>query len=275
MASQRTKFTVGLFMTVGITIALLAFIWLGMSRYLEKGRYYATYFDESVQGLDSDSPVKYRGKSVGRVAHIEVAPDSKLMQVIMKIETDFKPGPDIVAELKNVGITGSMFIELDKKKEEDPDSPALKFPTEYEVIASKTSTIEYIIDQIRALDIADISESFKLTLKNLDQAIIDANIKGLSAKLETSLEDIGSIVEKEKWDRILSSLENTMNSLESVMVKADVSVGHIETTLASLESITTKKEKSIEEAIEEFKIAVEKVNIFVGYQLFMINLRCA
>lgn len=48
MASQRTKFAVGLFVASGIGITLMAIIWLGMSRYLEKGQFYAAYFNESV-----------------------------------------------------------------------------------------------------------------------------------------------------------------------------------------------------------------------------------
>ena len=60
MASQGTKFAVGLFITCGMITAILAVIWFGMSRYLVEGQYYAVYFNESVQGLQKDSPVKYQ-----------------------------------------------------------------------------------------------------------------------------------------------------------------------------------------------------------------------
>jgi phospholipid/cholesterol/gamma-HCH transport system substrate-binding protein len=270
MASQRTKLTVGLFMTVGITIAVMAFIWLGMSRFLETGKDYVSYFNESVQGLDKDSPVKYRGGSVGRVARVEVAPDSKLIQVIMKIETDFEPGSDIVAQLSNVGITGSMFIELDKRQKEDPDPPVLNFPSEYPIIQSKPSTIEKlkkglddVLYQIRALDLEGISIRVKLSLDSINQAVSDANISGLSKNLEASLENIGSIVEKERWDRIIYSVEKAMDSFESVMAKADVGINRVDNTLLSLENLATGKEKTIGEAIDEFKTAVDKVNVFL------------
>ena len=97
MASQKIKFTVGLFLTCGILMALLAFIWLGVSRVFEKGQHYVTYFNESVQGLNVDSAVKYRGVSVGRVDSIGVAPDSKLVEVVLKIETDQELGEDTVS----------------------------------------------------------------------------------------------------------------------------------------------------------------------------------
>jgi phospholipid/cholesterol/gamma-HCH transport system substrate-binding protein len=132
MASQRTKFALGLFITCGIGIAFFAVIWLGMSRFFEKGQYYATYFNESVQGLDVESPVKYRGVSIGRVDRISVAPDANLIQVILKIESGQTLDNNMVAQLKSVGITGSMVIELDHKKDGEPDlSPNFSFPSKF------------------------------------------------------------------------------------------------------------------------------------------------
>ncbi|MBU1398714.1 MAG: MCE family protein, partial [Proteobacteria bacterium] len=106
MASIKTKFSVGIFVMLGLFVAFIAIIWLGMSHFFEQGQLYSAYFDDSVQGLAKDSPVKYRGVTIGRVADILVAPDAKLIEVILKIETDMKPDKNIVAQLKSVGITG-------------------------------------------------------------------------------------------------------------------------------------------------------------------------
>ncbi len=146
MASQKTKFAVGLFVATGIGVASLAIIWLGMSRYLEKGQYYVSYFNESVQGLEIDSPVKYRGVAIGRVDSIGVAPDAKLIEVVLKIESGQPLQSDLVAQLKSVGITGIMFVELDRKKEGEPDrSPSLSFPAKHPVVASKPSGISELL----------------------------------------------------------------------------------------------------------------------------------
>jgi len=271
MASKKTKFTVGLFLFFGFSIAVLAFIWLGMSHYLEKGQLYCVYFDESVDGLDRDSPVKFRGVQIGRVVRIDVAPDSKLIQVIVKIETGQNLEENlgnIVAQLSVVGITGSMFIEIDLKEPNEPDStPPRGFPTEYLVIPSKLSNIEEIleglgdfIEQIREIDLEGISGKIKISLDKFNQAIDDANIKGLSNNLESSLADIGYIVEREKWDRILSSVEKAITSLESVMSKTDSSVGRVDNSLATIERLVVGKEKQVEQAIDNFKIAIDKVN---------------
>jgi len=143
MASIKTKFNVGLFVMLGIIIATVAIMWLGISNYFEKGKLYAAYFDESVQGLNKDSPVKYRGVTIGRVDSIRVAPDATLIEVVMKIETDLKHGSNLVAQLKSVGITGIMFVELDHKRDDEPNySPEINFPSKYLVIATKPSDIK-------------------------------------------------------------------------------------------------------------------------------------
>lgn len=268
MASQKIKFSVGLFVFLGTSIAVIAFIWLGMSRFLEKGQYYAVYFNESVQGLEGDAPVKYRGVPIGRVDRIKVAPDSKLIQVIVKIDKGQNLESNTVAQLSLVGITGSMFIELDQKEEGEPDkNPVLDFPSEYPIIASKPSDITEILEgiddffeQIDAIDLEGISGRLKTALDNLNQMIIDANIKGLSQNLEASIQDIGNIVEKERWDRILSSAEEAVKRFESMATKADGSMDKFDNSLVSIENITTGNEKSIKDAIDDFRTAMEKVN---------------
>lgn len=218
MASTKTKFAVGLFVAGGISIAILTIIWLGVTRYFEKGHYYVTYFNESVQGLDKDSPVKYRGVSIGRVEKIGVAPDSKLIEVILKIESGQKLGSEIVTQMKPVGITGSVFIELDQKKKDEPDrSPYLSFPSKYPIMASKPSEIsellhgiDNVLDQLNSLDLEGISDKLQLTLDSLNQAIVDANVKDISANLASSLETIDQ--------KILERVESTASHLERNLV---------------------------------------------------------
>ena len=296
MASQKAKFAVGLFVACGIGITLVAIIWLGMSRFLEKGRFYVSYFNESVQGLQKDSPVKYRGVSVGRVKNIGVAPDSKLIQVVLELESDQAPGSDIVAQLKDVGITGSMFVELDLKKKGEPDrSPRISFPSEYPVVASKPSEIsellkgiDDVLKQIGSLDLKGISEKVKRALDSANQMIVDVDAKGISSRLMSSLERIDHILDREKWDRILASIgeagrslntlmreaeksigqmENTFGeaglSLNTLMQKAEKSIGQMESTLAEVEGIIKENRQPVRGAVEDLEKAMENANIFL------------
>lgn len=272
MASQKTKFAVGLFVAGGLACAVLVIIWLGMSRFLEKGQFYVTYFDESIQGLVVDSPVKYRGVFIGRVESIDVAPDSKLIKVVLKIESGQKLTSNIVAQLKSVGITGSMFVELDRREEDEPDlSPTLSFPSEYPIVASKPSEIRELLsdisaalNQIKALDLGGISDKIKLTLDNINQMISDADVKRISMQMESSLERADHILDEQRWNNIFSSVEKTIQSMNALLKDASSSVGQAQNMISRVDGILTEKEKTIKAAIDEFKQALESANALLG-----------
>ena len=268
MGLKKTKFIVGLFVASGIAIASLAIIWLGMSRFLEKGKHYVTYFNESVQGLNRDAPVKYRGVPIGRVESIRVAPDGKLIEVVLKIEEPQTLDKDIVTQLMLVGITGSMFIELDRKKEGEPDfSPHLSFPAKYPVVASKPSDIrklfrglDDVLTQIKALNLGGISDNIRLTLDNINQMIADADIKGLSTNLNSALESINHTLDIRRWDKIVVSLEEAGQSLNVLMEKGDRSLNLLENSLMGVKGIVAENRKTINMAIGDFRLAVKNAN---------------
>ena len=75
-------------------------VWVGAAKYFAKGSRYAVYFDESVQGLQVDSAIKYRGVAIGNVKRIGVAPDYRLIEVIMKINLGGDMANQTIASLK-------------------------------------------------------------------------------------------------------------------------------------------------------------------------------
>jgi phospholipid/cholesterol/gamma-HCH transport system substrate-binding protein len=200
-----------------------------MNRFLEKGQLYAVYFNESVQGLKHDSPVKYRGVAIGHIERISLAPDSRLIEVILNIESDISLEENMVAQQKAVGITGSKFIELDRQKDEEEDLyPKLEFPTEYPVLASRPSNIselfrgiDDIVQKLNALDIVGISASLKASLDHMDQTMSDIDAKGISNNIKASLDIINKGFDQERWGRLITGLEINVTALEKVINSAD------------------------------------------------------
>ena len=225
MINQKAKFFVGIFIAAGISLAVVAIILLGMNRFLEKGQFYAVYFDESVQGLKPDSPVKYRGVAIGHIERISLAPDSKLIEVILKIEADITLEENMVAQQKAVGITGSKFIELDLMNDSmEASFPDLKFPTEYRVLASRPSNIselfrgiDDIVQKLNTLDIVGISDRLKATLDHLGQALNDIDARGISNDIKTSLANINEDFDPVRWGKLTTGLEKNVNALEKTI----------------------------------------------------------
>jgi phospholipid/cholesterol/gamma-HCH transport system substrate-binding protein len=270
---------VGFFILSGLGILTLAVIWLGVTRFLEKGDHYVTYFDESVQGLEKDSPVKYRGVAIGRVEQIRVAPDAKLIEVLLKIDSGETLDNDVVAQLKSVGITGSMFVELDRRKPGEPDrSPILNFPSEYQIIASRPSEgaaimggLSEAIDMIKSLDLGGISVKVKQALDHIDQAVADAQIKKLSGGFQNSIQGLNQIIYNPRWDKILAATTEAAQSLNLAMAKAESSFSHVEKALTTIESITTEKEQAIKMALEDFRKAMANANALMDKSNTMVQ----
>ena len=264
MASQKTKFAVGLFLVGGISVALVALIWLGVTRFFEKGHFYVTYFNESVQGLEKDGPVKYRGVTIGRVESISVAPDSKLIKVVLNVESGMVLDANIVAQLKNVGITGSMFVELDQRKKGEPDqSPPLSFPSEYPIVASKPAEIsqllrglDEVLNKVKALDLEGIVSKIQLNLDLIENKIRQADVEGISQRVQVTLDSIKQVMDKQRWDEILQSLQEALDSANSTF-------SHADKTFAQAEAILVDKGAVIRAALEEFREAVRNANEFM------------
>jgi phospholipid/cholesterol/gamma-HCH transport system substrate-binding protein len=232
MAKKSANFMLGLFVILGFFLGVSAIIYVGATSYFQKGETYITYFDESVQGLQGDSSVKYRGVDAGRVEKIRVAPDNKLIGVVIKVSLRDDLAANTVAQLKAAGITGVMFIELDRRKPGDPDlSPKITFPSEYPVIPSRPSEMRRIISQIDGLvakfdqiDTKGISDQLKFTGKSVEDFFKGKEMKTILVKLQatsTNLDQITQRVDKAlatgKLDQVMVDSRETLKSMRTLL----------------------------------------------------------
>lgn len=242
MAKKTSSFLVGLFVTLGLALGTVLVIWVGASRYFEHGNRYATYFDESVQGLQKDSTVKYRGVDVGRVDRIRVAPDNHLVEVVMKIDLTEDIRKGMAAELKSAGITGIMFVELARiTPGERVSTPKITFATEYPVIPSHISTmqrvfaqVEEVMEKMKAVDFGGVSDQFKATGKAAEQFFDGPRTRALVENLERTTRRI---------DETVSRVDNVLSGERLAKV-----VDAIDADLDAVGRLTAKLSKEIEDA---------------------------
>src|SRR5580765_6901473 len=70
MSQKANYFKLGLFVIGAIAAGIIVLIIIGSGRWFQKRVTIETYFNESVQGLDIGSKLKYRGVSIGEVTRI-------------------------------------------------------------------------------------------------------------------------------------------------------------------------------------------------------------
>jgi ABC-type transporter Mla subunit MlaD len=94
----------------GLVLVVAVLIYLGATNWMKAKVIYLTYFDTTVQGLNLDAPVKFRGVQVGRVKKIAVAPDGNLVEVMMELDPVIAVTDSLRAKLELTGITGMRYI---------------------------------------------------------------------------------------------------------------------------------------------------------------------
>jgi phospholipid/cholesterol/gamma-HCH transport system substrate-binding protein len=244
MAALKTNFAVGLFMITGIAIATAAVIFVGASNYLRPGRLYATYYDESVQGLSKDSPVKYRGVSIGQVHDIRIAGSTDLVEVLLRIASDWEPGEDIIAQLKSIGITGIMYVELDvRQPHEQGLYPQADYKTDYPVIPTRSSDIaqlmsglEELVQQLKRTDLQDITLKLLETVDTVNQSVKDARIREMADGLSTIINRANQLLADPRLQNILVSAENAGAHLDQFAQNADTVTNRINRLVAENET---------------------------------------
>ena len=261
MATTTSKFFVGLFLILGTMAAISMVIWVGMSGKLNKGAHYVVYFDESVQGLDKDSQVKYRGVSIGRVENIQVAPDGKLIEVLAAINSDLIPKGRLVAQLKSVGITGIMFIEMDQLPEKEPfQPPVLSFKPRHPVIPSRPSDIsqifrdvESVVRRVSLIDFEAIAKKVSRDLDTLDRAVNDADLKKLSAQFTVAMNRLNTILEPRQWTQVLSTVNKAGTDIDARVNEVQKVIEHIDQVVRHVEVILAENQAAVHEAAKDLR----------------------
>jgi phospholipid/cholesterol/gamma-HCH transport system substrate-binding protein len=264
MAGKQSKFMIGVFVTAGLILAVVTIVWLGASTYFQKGTLFVTYFDESVQGLSVDSNVKYRGVNAGTVRSIQVAPDNKLVEVVMKIFMKGGDEKNLTAKLKSAGLTGIVYIELDQRNEEELDlSPQITFPAEYPLIPSRPSDSRYIlsvvdkiVSEMNKVDIKSIFDEVKGIVGGIDHIVngpkmknIVNNLESATAHLNHAVALIDRLTAEGKLEDVLKETRGTVADTRALIgkIREDIDTMKLTESAVKANQIVAGVDKSVRE----------------------------
>jgi phospholipid/cholesterol/gamma-HCH transport system substrate-binding protein len=221
MNKQSTKFKIGLFLIGSLLLTVAVLIWLGASRYFENSQTVVAYFSESVQGLESDSPVKFRGVSVGRVKKIKMAPDGRLVEVVMGLDPNFKVTDDLGVKINLLGLTGLKYLEMDSFKHDQYKEPIeLDFKPRYRVIPTYASDIkeigaalENVFQKLKALDIERISNHLLRVSAKLDKILSEAKVDTIGSDASEAIREIKEAAKKINDDLSKAQLGKSLSKI--------------------------------------------------------------
>lgn len=195
MDSRHAAFKTGMFVIAGI-LTVLALIFFLSGATLQPGVKYETYFQESVQGLDVGTDVKFRGVTIGHVTDIglvtaEYPPpnpgegDQKVYrQVVVRFSIDPKKlgretnidssiSHGLRMQIEPQGITGLSYLDLNFVNPQNYPVTPVPWTPDSTIIPSIPSTLTQI---------QDAAEQVMSSLSHVDLA---ATVSGVNSLIST------------------------------------------------------------------------------------------
>jgi uncharacterized coiled-coil protein SlyX len=232
MSAQAHNVKLGLFV-IGATIAgVLLLLIVGSGRWFQSKTVIETYFNESVQGLDIGSKVKYRGVSVGEVTRIgfsynkyeqdKAMADRKRYVLVEatilgrligsraggeitrpeQVHLEIEKGLRI--RLAPQGITGTNYLEIDYVDPKvNPELPISWEPANLYIPSAQSTFTQFIA---AAGDIAEKLQKLDIdaTLQRLNRVLDNANRK---------IESVDTAKISDSTSRVLTKLDTKLDQL--------------------------------------------------------------
>lgn len=262
MSARLTQFKIGLLAATAIVALFVAALALGLRTARIPTTTYHAFFDESVQGLEVGSPVKYRGVRIGNVDSIAIAPDGRHVAVRLailrpesrRLRLDRSRAPAVRARLASQGVTGVKFVDLDfftgpaellpfptpprtiptqvslfKDLEQGLDAIGSRLTRLIDQMTSTLDKVELLVDDLRAEDIpgrlAAAIDTTTATVTRLRRLIANVDRAALPAKAARSLANVDAALAR--VDRLVAQVAGDAPGLLASARRATDAAGRL------------------------------------------------
>lgn len=252
MAAPTNHWKLGLFVVVGVVLSLTTITFLGAESLKKKVVSYQTDFDESVQGLEVGSPVKFRGVTVGAVSLIGIAPDGRHVAVTSELAIEdlndlglaegknrskIRVPPDLRMQVVSQGITGVKFLLIDFFDIKDNPPPVLPFPVPENYIPAAVSMMKNLEDAVvRAVNrIPDIAEGIVVVLAKVNRLLDEVQGGKLLENGATTLAKANQVLTELQQEIHGSHIGKLSTQAQESLTLLNQTIAHTNALLARLD----------------------------------------
>ncbi len=232
-----SPFLIGLFVILGTVVIIGSLIWLGANQFLKEQVFFVTYFDTSVEGLEKGSAVKYQGVPCGSVKTIKVAPDGKLVEVVMQLDPTINITDSLRVQPALAGIAGGKFLQLHYPSNPELAAayPETSFDSPYPLIKSAPSGLEEI----------------EIAMREVMNNFMQINTGEISESVTNFLNESTYFLSNKAIYQTIDNLNKSTATLASILQKAD--------TIPVLDNVTDVTRQLLASA-KEINIFTQKLN---------------
>ena len=204
---------VGAFVIIFVLAIVFSVIWLSSGFSFNHYKIYKVYMQESVSGLNVQSPVEYNGVDVGSVRSIELdQKNPQLVELLLDIKDTTPITVGTVATLQTRGVTGITFMAL--KDKSDNLTPLMvhkgdKYPiikTAPSLFTRLDTALNKLTDNLHDVSVAIQKLLDKQNLKSIKETLI--NLRRVSHTLA---------INDKKMTKILTNMSKASEELAPMM----------------------------------------------------------
>ncbi len=289
MTEKTNFFKLGIFILVALALTVGGLILFGSGTFGKEKIYFETYFSESVYGLTQGSDVLISGVKIGMVENINfvsrsydfpldevgVSKYDQYIRVNCSVFEEKLPIPQTQDRKHRLPIyvqrgfrlriasniiTGRAYLEgvfLAPKRfpiMEVPWEPQFVYiPSAPSVFSGMQNSVDQILDKLEQVEFKTVVDNMNTVLKTFNQAVMDANIKGLSTKITAFVDELR---ESNKYLQNLIESPDSKKKLDNIPILVD----NTNQTLSRLRRLITGETPEIREIIENIRQLSEDLN---------------
>jgi phospholipid/cholesterol/gamma-HCH transport system substrate-binding protein len=175
MNNSRFEYKVGLFVFVGVALVALLILNFSKGVTLFTSTYKLRVILPNAAGLKPSADVMMAGVPIGKVTDMDLAADSKSVNITVDILSRYKIRKTAVFQIDSLGFLGDQYVEVSAPSGPAPTNEAEFLQDGDLVMGAATFNMTEAVQSI-----SGVVDEAKKTMRDLDQAITNVNASALS-----------------------------------------------------------------------------------------------
>ncbi len=301
---EVNKFKIGVFIVSGIVAFIGIILLFGGSDIFKDEVKLVTIYNESVQGLEKGSQVKFRGVPVGKVTEIAIMQNDSKIRIKMQIDpaafippssnnteimvssaeeqsndlkmfirNQIKKGLQVRMEF--AGITGFKYVELNYfNAAADKLLPApsglaydeIYIPAAPSMLSDAIQNISKSLENISKIRFDKISASLENSAVKINEFINDDTLQDTVANLKNITAKLDKAITDDRLDSVLNDLQKAVNEFGALAAKvnAEANIGKTASSIRNAGDAVAHSSESLENTLYKLNAALDKLVVLIN-----------
>lgn len=301
---EVNKFKIGVFAVSGIVVLLGAVLIFGGNDIFKDEVKLVTVYNESVQGLEKGSQVKFRGVPVGKVTEIAILQNDSKIRIKMQIDPDAFVLPDsnnaeimvssaseqsndlkmfirnqikkgLQVRMEFAGITGFKYIELNYfNSPQDKLLPAptglaydeIYIPASPSMLSDAIQNISKSLENISKIRFDKISASLENSAVKINEFIDDDTLQDTVANLKNITAKLDGAIANDRLQELMDDLQKTVNEFGKLAqrVNSEANIGKTANSIRNAGEAVSQSSASLENTLFKLDAALDKLTVLIN-----------